>query len=220
MPSCLPGMGGQEWCQIVRCDDEEVLVSTLITPVGQLNRLGRHERRAERRRLKRHDALARQLADLHAIRALLGQAADVASGGWVQGAWFTVATAGGEQAVTAYDLDLALNRPVTGACLVGAVVQAAGGPATVRSQLVQRTLDLLWHALRDDPDRPVQWCPGPRMRMMGVLDLTHWNDAVGRTQGEVVGLLSAARQRADVQRAKCRAEQAKIDATHELLNRS
>ena len=106
-----------------------------------------------------------------------------------------------------------MDRPVTGACLVGAVVQAAGGPATVRSQLVQRTLDLAWHALREDPDRPVEWCPGPRIRMMRVLELTYWNDAAGRTQDEVVDLLLAARRTADVQREMCRAEQAELAAS-------
>jgi hypothetical protein len=181
-------------------------VSTVIAPFEPLTRSGRRERRAERRRLKRQDALSGQLAELHAIRALLEEAAEVVDGGWVQGAWFTVATASGKRAVTAYDLHLAVNQPVSGACLVGAVVHAAGGPATVRSQLVQRTLNLTWHALREDPDRSVQWCPAPRVRMMQVLDLTHWNDAPGRTQSEVVGLLRAARQAADVQLNLCRAE--------------
>ena len=190
-------------------------MSTVIAPFDRLTRRpGRHERRAERRRLQHHDALSGHLAELHAIRALLEQAAEVVGDGWVQGAWFTVATPRGKRAVTAYDLRLAESRPVTGACLVGAVVQAAGGPATVRSQLVQRTLDLTWHTLREDPDRPVQWCPGPQVRMMRVLELTHWNDARGRTQREVVDLLLAARQTADVQRDRYLAEQAELAATH------
>ena len=189
-------------------------MSILIAPFGPQTRLGRRERRTELRRLKRHDSLSGRLAELHAIRELLERAAEVVSGGWVQGAWFTVATANGKRAVTAYDLDMADGRPVTGACLVGAIVHAAGGPATVRSQLVQRTLDLVWHALREDPDRPVRWCPGPRMRLMGVLELTYWNDAPGRTQGEVVNLLLTARQTAGVQREMCRTEQTALAATH------
>jgi hypothetical protein len=188
-------------------------MSTVIAPFGSPTRAARRERRAERRRLKHHDALSRQLAELHAIRALLEQTAAVVSAGWVQGAWFTVASASGKRTVTAYELPVVANQPVTGACLVGAVVQAAGGPATVRSQLVQRTLDLAWHALREDPDRPVQWCPGPRMRMLGVLELTRWNDAGGRTQGEVVDLLTAARRTVDVQRSLCLAEQAELADT-------
>lgn len=74
-------------------------MSAIIAPFDQLTRRGRHERRAERRRLQRHDQLSGQLAELHAIRALLEQGADVVSAGWVQGAWFTVATAGGKRAV-------------------------------------------------------------------------------------------------------------------------
>lgn len=187
-------------------------MSAVIAPFDQLTRPGRAERRAERRRLKQHDALSGQLAELHAIRALLEQAADVVGAGWVQGAWFTVATAGGKRAVTAYELPVVANHPVTGACLVGAIVQAAGGPPTVRSQLVQRTLDLTRHTLREDTDRPVQWCPGPRMRMMGVLELTHWNDAPGRTRGQVVDLLQAAQRTVDVQRTMCRARQVELAA--------
>ena len=195
-------------------------MSVVVAPFDPLARPGRQQRRAERRRLKQQDALSGQLAELHAIRTLLDQTADVVSAGWVQDAWFTVATAGGKRAVTAYELPLVANQPVAGACLVGAVVQAAGGPATVSSQLVQRTLDLVWHALREDPDRPVRWCPGPRMRMMGVLELTHWNDAPGRTQGEVVHLLTAARQTVDVERNRCRTKQAELAATSASLTPS
>ena len=185
-------------------------MSTVIAPLDTSTRPTRRQRRAERRRLKHLDALSVQLAELHAIRALLEQAVDVVSAGWVQGAWFSVATASGTRAVTAYDLRLLVNRPVVGACLVGSVVEAAGGPASVRSQLVQRTLDLVWHALREDPDHPVRWCPGPHMRVMTVLELTHWNDAPGRTQGEVVDLLRTARQTTETQRELCLAEQARL----------
>lgn len=46
--------------------------------------------------------------------------------------------------------------------------------------------------------------------MMTVLDLTHWNDAPDRTQGEVVGLLAAAHHSATAQRDSCRAERAEL----------
>lgn len=179
-------------------------MSTVISPPRAASFRGRLARRAERRRLERQDALSRRLAELWAIDALLGRAAEVVEAGWVQDAWFTVATPAGDRAVTAYDMGMAVDRPVIGACLVGAVVQAGGGPAEVRSQLVQRTLDLAWHALREDPGRPVRWCPGPCVRTMHVLELTYWNDAPGRTQEEVVDLLQAARRTADVQRDLCR----------------
>jgi hypothetical protein len=189
-------------------DDEEALVITDEVLLEQsLSRPSRRERRAERRRLRSLDALSARLAELHAIHDLLAQAAKVVDAGWVKGAWFTVDTPGGTRAVTAHDLDLVVDQPVTGACLVGAVVQAAGGPATVGSQLVQRTLGLTWHALREDIAQPVRWCPSPSVRMMHVRDLTRWNDASGRTRADVLDLLHAAREAADLQLHRYRAEQ-------------
>ena len=181
-------------------------MSTDVFLLDQPSLATRRERRAERRRLRRLDALSARLAELHAIRALLQRTAEVVDAGWVQGAWFTVAGPGGNRAVTADQLDLLMDRPVVGACLVGGVVQAAGGPATVRSQLVQRTLDLTWHALREDTSQPVRWCPGPRVRTMHVLEMTAWNDAPERTQADVQDLLQSARELAEVQLRRCRAE--------------
>jgi len=182
-------------------------LNTLTAPSRGLTRPGRHERRRQQRRTKRQDVLSARLAELHAISGLLAEADAVVRMGWVQGGWFTVQTGAGERALTAYDVRTAVGRPVTGACLVGAVVEAAGGPATVRTQLVQRTLDLLWHALHEKPDEPVRWCPGPRVRIMAVMELTRWNDAPERTRHEVRGLLEQGRRTAEVQRELCRAEQ-------------
>ena len=168
------------------------------------------ERRAERRRLKRQDVLSARLAELLSIGVLIARAVEVVRRGWVQDAWFAVDSANGTRVVTAYDLRMAEIYPVTGACLVGAVVHAAGGPASVKTQLVQRTLDLTWHTLREDPERPVQWCPGPGARTLQVLELTCWNDAPTRTRDEVVDLLLATQQAATVQRDRCLAESASI----------
>jgi hypothetical protein len=185
------------------------VIAQLAPPVHR----GRRERRAERRRLARCDALSSRLAELDSARRLLSRAAEVIGVGWVQGAWFTVATEQGVRAVTAYDMHLVMERPVTGACLVGSVVQAAGGPATVRSQLVQRTLDLTWHTLREESDRRVDLTPSPPVRRMRLLDLTHWNDAADRTGAEVRGLLVAAQRTVDLQRDLCRADHAAVAAT-------
>jgi hypothetical protein len=193
---------------VVRLENEEALVTTQEVLLDQPLRCPRRrEKHAERRRLRNLDALSARLAELHAIRALLEQSACVIDAGWVKGAWFTVDTPSGTRAVTAHDLDLVVDRPVTGACLVGAVVQAAGGPATVRSQLVQRTLDLAWHALREDPSHPVRWCPGQPVRTMHVLELTYWNDAPERTRTDVLNLLQVAQKTAGVQLQRCRTEQ-------------
>lgn len=184
------------------------MTTTRSGPVRQ----GRRQRRAERRRLRRQDALSARLAELSALRTLLGEAAAIVERGWVQRAWFRVSTPDGPRVLHGFDLRQAATRPVTGACLVGAVVQAGGGPGAARSQSVQRALDLTWHTLREDPRHPVRWCPGPYARGLQVLDLTHWNDAPTRTRDEVVGLLAAAQDTAEAQRDLCLAERAGLDA--------
>src|SRR3954447_6444104 len=98
-------------------EEAPVLIDdVLVDPLHA--RPSRRERRAERRRLKHLDALSARLAELYAIRDLLQQAASLVAAGWVKGAWFTVATATGDRAVTAHDLDLVVDGSVTGACLV------------------------------------------------------------------------------------------------------
>jgi hypothetical protein len=200
----VDGRGGQWSCPLR--DDGEVFVDDLVTRSRPPVRQARADRRAERRRLARCDALSSRLAELHSVRALLAQAAEVVSAGWVQGGWFTVGTPTGEVVVTAYDLRLVDTYPVTGACLVGGVIYAAGGPEYARTQLVQRTLDVTWHAMREDVDLPVVVCPSPQVRTTYLLDLTRWNDARGRTRAEVVDLLGSARHLAEVHSDACRAE--------------
>lgn len=164
------------------------------------------QRREERRRLRRLDTLSRQLADLHAIDDLLEASIAVVQRGWVQHAWFQVSAPRGARAVTGPGFRAAVKHPVTGACLVGSVVDGAGGVETVRSMRVQRTLDLLWHTLREQPDHPVRWCPGPNLRMMHTMDLTHWNDAPERTRDDVVQLLRDGHQTAERERERYLAE--------------
>ena len=66
-------------------------MSTVMTRTERrLDRPGRRERRAARRRLRKADALSAQLAELHTIRALLEQAGEIVRRGWIQGAWFAV----------------------------------------------------------------------------------------------------------------------------------
>ena len=175
--------------------------------VDRLDAVGdrhRSHRRAERRRLARQDAVSARLAELHQIRALLEAAAVLVSAGWVQNAWFSVRGASGVPVdVTAHDLDLVDRYDVSAVCLVGGIVQAAGGPGTVHSQLVQRTLDLTWHALHEDERQPVRWCPPPSVRAMHVRDLTRWNDHPRRTCAEVVSLLRCAVTSAERQTRVC-----------------
>jgi hypothetical protein len=168
----------------------------------------RRMQKAERRRLARHDCLAISLLELHDIRALLEETIVLVNVGWIQNAWFAVLdTHGHEHRVTAHETHLANDRPVTGVCLVGGIVYAAGGPAAAHSQLVQRTLDLTWHALSEDVRRPVRWCPAPEIRSAHLRDLTRWNDDPQRTPRQVSALLDAAVEVADRQIQLRREEQ-------------
>lgn len=165
----------------------DALVAT-SGPPAHLERPGvKVDRRAERRRLARRDAVSARLAELHAIVDVLSDAGEVVRHGWVQHGWFTVATPRGERLLTTYDVRHVTEQPITGACLVGSIVAASGQPAT--SQLVQRTLDLTWHALHDEAGRPAVLSPAPPVRAMRLRDLTRWNDRADRSQGEVVALL-------------------------------
>lgn len=162
--------------------------------------------RIRRRGLARQDRLSARLAELHAVEDLLTEAAALVSAGWVQHGWFAVLDGQGRRrTISAYDLDAFATGPVIGACLVGGVVHAAGGPPAVRSQLVQRTLDLVWHTLHEDEREPVRWCPGPAVRAAHLRDLTRWNDSSRRTAAEVAALLSAAVRVTDAQIARTRA---------------
>lgn len=175
-----------------------------VLPRGR--RVARRPEKRERRRLAQQDRLAARLAELHCIRALLADAITVVSAGWVQHGWFAVTDEHGQRCtITAYDLHVLTSRPVSGACLVGAVVHAGGGPSAAHTQLVQRTLDLTWHALHEDEREPVQWCPAPAIRTAHVRDLTRWNDSRGRTAGEVKALLHAAMRTANTQSEMFRA---------------
>jgi hypothetical protein len=40
-----------------------------------------------------------------------------------------------------------VGHPVVGACLVGAIIHAGGGLPQLRTQVVQRAMDLTWHTL-------------------------------------------------------------------------
>lgn len=174
----------------------------------------RVERRLERRRLARQDAVAARLAELHRMRALLQQAAVVVSTGWVQNAWFSVVDGRGRAvALTAYDVDRTTEEPVSGACLVGGIVHAAGGPRTVHSQLVQRTLDLTWHALHEGEQARVRWCPAPPVRAAHVRDLTRWNDDPRRTARHVRSLLDRAVRVVDLEIASARTSARALAAT-------
>jgi hypothetical protein len=162
------------------------------------------ESRLERFRRKRpaadQDRRSARLAELHLLKLLVADAVAVVEAGWVRDGWFAYVDEGGTpRLVGALSAHRMAGRPVVGACLVGAVVQAGGGLPAVRTQPVQRALELVWHTLYRDPDEPVRWCPAPPVRAAHVQDLTRWNDRRSRTAADVVTLLHDAADRADAE---------------------
>ena len=137
-------------------------------------------------------------ARLDAARVVIATATDVVADGWIQNAWYQVRDdTDGVRTVTAHNLGLLECGPVVSACLVGAVVHAAGGRHAAHDQVTGDSLDLVWHAaFADDPRFGMRLSPPPSVRSLRVLDLTRWNDRPGRCIGEVLELLDAADDRA------------------------
>ncbi|MBY0178005.1 DUF6197 family protein [Curtobacterium herbarum] len=160
-------------------------------PRGRVRRVLEHL--AARRTAAQLRRLDTDLAELADLQRVLSEARAVVDRGWIQHAWFAYVDERGRTrtASSAAATEVA-GRPLVGACLVGAVVDAAGGPHAVHSQPVQRSLDLVWHALASAEGSPVTWCPAPDIRMGRVRDLTRWNDSAGRTAEQVSGLLLTA----------------------------
>ncbi|MDH2412848.1 hypothetical protein [Nocardioides sp. CER19] len=172
-------------------------MSLVEGPVVLTGRPSRRERRRQRRALRERDRASAKLAELFRIDALLTDAAHVVERGWLQNGWFTYVDDGGVRVlVTGCSPRIARRlspEQVTATCLVGAIVHAAGGPSEASSQLVQRSIDLTWHATFRGARERVRWCPSSTERAGHVMDLVRWNDSPGRTPGEVVALLARAR---------------------------
>jgi hypothetical protein len=142
------------------------------------------------RQLRLHDETSARLAELDNLADILNQAADLIGEGWLQHSWFAyVDDTGRTKTVTAYNVSEMAGRPVVGACLVGAIVQAGGGLSKVRTQAVQRALDLTWDTLYETAPEPNHWTPASVVRGQHVRDLTRWNDNPRRTAPQAETLL-------------------------------
>ena len=133
------------------------------------------------------DQLNRQLAVLEGARAELET-------GWVQGGWWSVTSADGNQRlVTGYAAGGGSPDHVNGSCLVGALARA-GSPSDA-GRAVDAVYDALW-ASRDQPgaarDGGLPPVPAPGVRLARVRTLTRWNDQAGRTQEEVLTVVDRA----------------------------
>lgn len=157
----------------------------------------RRTRTAERRTEQDRAVHAR----LDAARIVLAAATGVVADGWIQNAWYQVRDdTDAVRTVTAGNLELVESGAVVAACLVGAVVHAAGGRRAAHDQVTGDSLDLVWHAaFADDLRLGLRLSPPPSVRSLRVLDLTRWNDRPGRCIGHVLELLDAADDRAIVE---------------------
>jgi hypothetical protein len=157
--------------------------------VGALRLSWRAKRRVTRQ-LRHRDETGARLAELHRLAEILNQAADVIGHGWLQHSWFAYLDDNGRtRTMTAHNVNGMAGRPVIGACLVGAIVQAGGGLSNVRSQAVQRAVDLTWHTLHEIQLQANHWTSAPEVRMNRVRDLTRWNDHPNRTAPQAEALL-------------------------------
>jgi len=162
-------------------------------------------RRGQSRQLRLRDQISARLAELDQIACILNDAADLVHLGWLQDSWFAYRDdAGRIRPVNAYNAKQMVGHPVVGACLVGAIIHAGGGLPQLRTQVVQRAMDLTWHTLFKTPQRLVRRIPAPDMRIHHVQDLTRWNDYPNRTAEQAEELLrrsaTAARSEAEVLR--------------------
>jgi hypothetical protein len=156
------------------------------------HRLSRRARRQLTQQLRLRDEISARRAELDRLASILSDAANLIRSGWLQHSWFAyVDDKGRTRTVTAYNVSRMKDRPVVGACLVGAVVHSGGGVTSVRTQGVQRALDLTWHTLFEKPAEPIRWNPAPQIRMLHVQQLTRWNDHPGRTASQVEALLQS-----------------------------
>jgi hypothetical protein len=178
---------------------------TLLRPASRLPLLAPPAERRERRRLAEEDRRGAMLAALARVREVLEGADALVAAGWVQDAWYVTRDASGRE--WAYGSAAAAVRveTITGACLVGAVVLAAGGPESAATPPARRSIEALWHALHRRADEPVDWCPATVIHAAHVRDLTRWNDGPRTSQESVRALLARGRDVVALERERLRA---------------
>jgi hypothetical protein len=177
-----------------------MILSTLSAVPVALNEgeLGIPGRWRERRRLTELDRKAARSAELYLLGELLSDASDLVRAGWVQHCWFAVRDEQGTRRRVGprnlQDLD---GKRVSEVCMVGAIVQAAGGVDQAGTDAVHGAIDLTWATLYS---KPIRCCSSPSVRLAYIHDLIAWNDAAGRTADDAATLLSAAALRAHAER--------------------
>ena len=109
--------------------------------------------------------------------------------GWVQGGWWSVTSADGDQRLTTGD---AGGSPahVDGVCLVGALARA--GSSSDVGRAVDAAYDALWASRGQPTPAGLPPVPSPEVRQARVRTLTRWNDRAGRTREEVLAVVDRA----------------------------
>ncbi len=136
-----------------------------------------------------HAVLERLLALLEAARAEL-------SAGWVQDGWWATPADGGQQILaTGLAAGASDPHPADAVCLVGALIRA--GAAQGGDAETGRAIDAVYDALWESRGQPATatgmlTVSPPQVRQARTQALTRWNDAQGRTSGEVLAVLDRA----------------------------
>ena len=137
-----------------------------------------------------------QHACLEQVRALLEAARTELSAGWVQGGWWS--SGGGRHTVrNGLAAGASAGGPVSGACLVGALIRAGSRPGgdSETGRAVNAVYDALWESRGQPATTPgpgLLMVSSPPVRQARTQALTRWNDAPGRTSGEVLAVLDRA----------------------------
>ena len=178
----------------------DVSVPAVTTPGGGIMPACR-ERPWWRRRLHtpcapRQSPLEIQHAVLERLLALLEAAHADLSAGWVQDGWWATSADDGQRILmTGLAAGASAPHNADAVCLVGALIRA--GTAQGGDSEVGRAVDAVYDALWESRGQPAAatgllTVSPPQVRLARTQALTRWNDAQGRTSGEVLAILDRA----------------------------
>ena len=139
---------------------------------------------------------------LEQLLALLEAARGKLTAGWVQGTWWSVPGGGGHRRpLTGLAAGISTPDHASAVCLVGALVwsctaecPAIGSENFEVGKAIGAIYDTLWESRgqASGPGPGLLTAHPPRVRLAQVQALTRWNDATGRTKGEVLAILDRA----------------------------
>jgi hypothetical protein len=144
------------------------------------------------------DRARRALRRAEDVLAVLEQARELLARGWIQGGWYV---AQGSRGAGRFAAGPVGPGDVSGACVVGALALAVRQRAARADLTVDGgpVIDVVWDALQErrgvgGPGVAGRAAP-PGQRVQRMRELAQWNDRVGRTRDDVLGLLDLAMSR-------------------------